>query len=146
MKKIIIAFILFISVFCSAEVFADSDAITVTVNGKILETPIPARLVNDRTMLPMRAVFEALGANVTWVGEDSLIFAAKGNILITLKIGEPNIVVQTTEDTGNTVIALDAAPFIDGDYTLVPVRAAAEGLNADVEWIDETNTVMINSK
>ncbi len=40
---------------------------------------------------------------------------------------------------------LDTAPFIENDYTLVPVRAVAEGLDAKVEWNEETKTVVITT-
>ncbi len=124
--------------------YADGE-ITVSLNGATLDTPIPAQLVNDRTMLPMRAIFEALGAQVEWAGEDSLIFVTKGNKLIVLKIGTPQMSVQTTESTENRVIELDTAPFIDSDYTLVPVRAVAEALDAEVEWISDSRTVVITA-
>lgn len=124
--------------------YAD-DGVTVSLNGKTLSTPIPAQIVNDRTMLPMRAVFEALGANVDWVEADKLIFATKGNKFIALKIGVPQISVQTTESTENKVIELDTAPFVKNDYTLVPVRAVAESLNAKVDWDGETKTVVITT-
>ncbi len=147
MKKIILAVILSISAILQTAVFAENDEITVTINGEKLESPIPAQIINERTMLPMRSVFETLGAKVTWAGDDKLIFATKGKIFITMKIGVPQMVVQTTDSDESEVITLDTAPFIDSDYTLIPVRAVAEALSADVDWIDETRTVVItNSK
>ena len=50
-----------------------------TVNGKVLATDVAPQLVNDRTMFPMRAIFEALGAKVTWIEQDELIFAVKND-------------------------------------------------------------------
>lgn len=129
----------------SSAAFAADDAITVTINGETLNTPIPAQIVNDRTMLPMRSIFEKLGAVVTWVGADQLIFATKGNTFITLKIGVPQMSVQTTESTESKITELDTAPFIENDYTLVPVRAIAESLNANVEWDGEIKTVAITT-
>lgn len=147
MKKIILAVILSISAILQTAVFAENDEITVTINGEKLESPIPAQIINERTMLPMRSVFETLGAKVKWAGDDKLIFATKGKTFITMKIGVPQMVVQTTDSDESEVITLDTAPFIDSDYTLIPVRAVAEALSADVDWIDETRTVVItNSK
>lgn len=130
----------------SATAFAADGDVTVTIDGEILETPIPAQIVNGRTMLPMRSVFEKLGAVVTWIDADKLIFATKGNTFITLKIGAPQMAVQTTESVESTVVELDTAPFIEDSYTLVPVRAVAESLKANVEWEDETKTVIITTK
>lgn len=143
MKKFTLLLILCISLFFPSAL-AETDNITVLINGETLNSPIPAQLVNNRTMLPMRAVFEKLGAHVTWINDDEIIFADKGDTLVTFKIGVPQMVVQTASNSENTVIELDTAPFISGDYTLVPVRAAAEAFNAQVGWIDETNTVTIN--
>ena len=126
--------------------YGEEAEITVKINGETLKTPIAAKIINDRTMLPMRSVFETLGANVEWAEADQLIFATKGNKLITLKIGYPKIVIQTTESNKSEVLELETAPFIDGDYTLVPVRAVAESLDAKVGWDGETNTVLITKQ
>lgn len=126
--------------------YGEEAEITVKINGETLKTPIAAKIINDRTMLPMRSVFETLGANVEWAEADQLIFATKGNKLITLKIGYPKIVIQTTESNKSEVLELETAPFIDGDYTLVPVRAVAESLDAKVDWDGETNTVLITKQ
>ena len=143
MKKFILSIALCIAFILPQSAFAADGEITVTVDGEMLNTPIPAQIVNGRTMLPMRSIFEKLGATVTWVDADKLIFATKGNTFITLKIGVPQMSVQTTESTENKVTVLDTAPFIENDYTLVPVRAVAESLNANVEWIEESKTVAI---
>ncbi len=142
MKKALAAVFFCIIVF-GACAFAQGDAVTVNIDGKKLEAPIEAQIVNGRTMLPIRAVFEAFGARVTWEAEDRIIFAVKGDTFITLKIGVPQMSVQSAKSEGNNVVTLDTAPFIDRDYTLVPVRAVAEALNARVEWIEETRTVEI---
>ena len=145
MRKFVLSLILCAAMLLSNAVFAQNDGITVKLNGTDLKTPAAAQVVNGRTMLPMRAVFEALGANVTWAGADEIIFATKGNLFITLKIGDFQMVVQRTESEESTVIKLDAAPYIYGGYTFVPVRAVAESLNSDVYWIETTKTVMITN-
>ena len=124
-------------------VSAGNDGITVMLDNEILQAPIQAQIVNGRTMLPMRSVFEAFGANVTWAEADKMIFATKDDAFITLKIGVPKMSVQTIQSDSNNVIELDAAPYIDSDYTFVPVRAVAEALNAKVEWQEDSRTVSI---
>lgn len=146
MKKFVLSIALGAAMIFSTAAFAADNEITVTVDGNVLSTPIPAQIVNGRTMLPMRSIFEKLGADVSWAGADQLIFATKGNKFITLKIGVPKMSVQSTESADNQVTELDAAPFIDSDYTLVPVRAIAESLDADVQWNEETRTVAIATK
>ena len=119
--------------------------ISVTINGEPLVTDVAPTIVNDRTMLPMRAIFEALGAEVEWVGEDSLIFATKGTSLITMKIGMPKMNVQKIDAEAPIIVDLDTAPYIQDDRTMVPVRAIAEAFEAEVDWVDETSTVVITT-
>ena len=52
-----------------ADVAVEEEAkITVAINGQLLETEVPPIIVEGRTMVPMRAIFEALGADVDWIG------------------------------------------------------------------------------
>lgn len=144
MKKLISLLLVCISMLMPASAFADE--ITVLVNGEQLVTDVAPQIVNDRTMLPMRAIFEALGANVSWVEKDRLIFATKGEYMIVMQIDNNQMSVQTVTSDENTAISLDVAPFIYNSRTLVPVRAVAESLDAQVDWVAETRTVIINTK
>lgn len=125
----------------SVNVYADS--ITVFVNGTELVSDTGPQIVSDRTMLPMRAVFEALGADVTWMESDRLIFATSGDTMIVMQIDSDKMSVQRASEDGIEVITLDSPPYIYNDRTMVSVRAAAEALGAEVEWDAETMTVRI---
>lgn len=127
----------------SASAFAEDRVITVNINGQKLESPVPARIVNGRTVLPMRSIFERLGATVSWIAEDRLIFATANDTFIAMQIDNYNLSVQKTSTNENQIIKLDVAPFIDNGHTLVPVRAVAETLNARVDWDPVTYTVDI---
>lgn len=146
MKKFAVCLALCIAFVLPLCAFAEDGGVTVTVNGKALTTDVSPQIINGRTMLPMRAVFEALGANVTWAAEDKMIFATKGGTLITLKIGAAQMNVQTISAEGSRIIPLDAAPFIYESRTMIPVRAAAEALNASVSWNGETRTAAITTE
>lgn len=117
----------------------------VELNGETVITPIDAKIVNDRTMLPMRAIFESMGAKVTWFDTDKIIFVAKGDKFITLKIGEAVMSVQSALSDEKEVITLDVAPFIEDGHTLLPVRAVAEAMEAKVDWEQESYTVIITT-
>ena len=145
MKKIIISLVLCMALLLPVMASASSD-VTVLINGGVLVTDVPARIVEGRTMLPMRAIFERLGANVTWMEEDKLIFATKGDCLIIMQIDNNKMSVRKSGAEENTSIVLDVAPFIENGRTLVPVRAVAESLDANVEWVNETRTVKIDIK
>ncbi len=145
MKKPIFTLILCAAILFASAAYADETPVTVTVQGEKLETPIAPQIVNDRTMLPMRSIFEKLGADVTWAADDQMIFAVKDDTFITLKIGFNAMSVQTAGKEGNTSVFLETAPYLQDDYTFVPVRAVAEAFNAKVDWIGETKTVVITT-
>ena len=95
-------------------------------------------LVNERTMVPLRAVFEALGAEVNWDDGTKTVTAQCGDDLLSLIVGSDVMNVN-----GEKVI-LDSAAFIQNDRTYVPLRAISEAFKYDVLWSEETKTVTIN--
>ena len=117
--------------------------VDVIVNGEKLVLDVSPVILNDRTMLPMRAIFEALGAKVNWIPTNNIIIATKDDTMVTLQINNVNMSIQKATSDENTVVTLDAAPFILRDRTLVPVRAVAEALNADVSWDPLTGNVTV---
>ena len=113
------------------------DGIKVVLNGEELIFDVPPQLINDRTMVPMRKIFESLGADVKWEGESQTITATKDDIVIIMQIDNVIITVKGVD------IELDVPPQLIDSRTLVPVRAVAEGLDVVVGWDDETNTVIL---
>jgi hypothetical protein len=109
--------------------------IKVTLNGTPLSFDTAPVIVNGRTLVPMRTVFEVLGFEVEW--RDGTITAVKDGRLIQMQIG-----ISEMQADGRT-IALDTAPQIVDGRTLVPLRAIAEATGADVEWDEDTQTVVI---
>ena len=142
MRKLLIAVVLCVMVF-SQNVFANN--ITVKVNGSALYSPVPAQIVNDRTVLPMRAIFERLGADVEWIEQERMIFATKDDLFIVMQIDNNKMAVEKIGGE-KKIIELDTPPFIQEGSTLVPVRAVAESIGAEVKWNGETRTVDITLK
>lgn len=127
---------------------APSDAITVLIDDKpvVFEDAQPV-IVSDRTMVPMRAIFEALGSNVEWIGEYKMILATRNTRMVSMMIDSKKLVLQNILDGTTTVLDLDVAPYISSeDRTMVPLRAIAESFDANVEWDGETRTVLISEK
>ncbi len=112
--------------------------IDVFVNGNKLELDVAPVIVNERTMVPMRAIFEALGAEVTWFGETQTVTAEKDDIKITLQINS-NVMYKNDE-----VIELDAPAALYNNRTLVPVRAVSEAFEKEVVWDAAQRTVTVN--
>lgn len=112
--------------------------VSVYLNDTMLEFEQEPTIANDRTMVPMRAVFEALGCNVEWDEETRTITSTKYDNTIILKIDDD---VMTRNDES---IILDSPAFIFNDYTMIPLRAITEAFNAEVSWDEETYSVYIN--
>ena len=121
--------------------------VTVEVDGEALAFDVPPVIIQERTMVPMRAIFERLGAEVDWVQEEQIIIAVKGSLFVSLKIGSETMIVQdVAEDAVQTKILLDSPPVLVDSRALVPVRAVSDSLGAAVEWIPETYTVQITTQ
>lgn len=116
---------------------AYAEDITVTVNGKTVEFDQPPVIDNDRTLVPMRAIFEALGAEVEWDGDTRTVTSTKDDAVIVMTID------STQMQVGETVVTLDVPAKIISDRTMVPVRAISEALACEVDWEADTRTVVI---
>lgn len=112
--------------------------IRVNINGNPITFDQPPIIQNGRTLVPMRKIFEAMGAKVEWNGGTQSITAVKGDITVSLQI-ESNEMIKNGE-----IITLDVPAQLFGSYTLVPVRAVAESFEAKINWDEETQTVIIN--
>lgn len=115
---------------------AEKTEITVKIDGTEIKFDQPPILVNDRTMVPLRAIFEGLKAVVTWENDTNTAIAFKDDTTISVQI-DNNKMFKNSE-----VIELDAAPVLVNDRTLVPVRAISEAFNCKVDW-DEKNLEVI---
>lgn len=114
--------------------------ITVTLNGEQLHFDVLPILENSRVLVPLRAIFETLGATVDWNGTTGTVTAAKGNSIVTLTVGE-NMAYKN-----GARVELDVPAKIVNGRTLVPVRFVSEALGERVYWIPKTSTVLIFSQ
>jgi hypothetical protein len=114
------------------------DNATMNVGGTDNVIDVPPMIINDRTMVPLRAIFEALGADVQWDGDTRTITGTKGDTTITMQIDSLTMTKNGAES------ALDTPPQIVSDRTLVPVRAIAESFDCQVDWDGDTRTVTIS--
>ncbi len=116
--------------------------IAVQLDGETLTFPDAVPQAKDgRTFLPFRAVFEAMGAEVS--NEGSVITAIRGDRTLTMTIGETNATVTTAGAT--LPLQMDVAPYVDTTTwrTYVPVRFAAQALGCAVGWDQEAYTAII---
>ena len=111
--------------------------VAVVVDGSPVTFAQPPVEQAGRVFVPLRGVFERLGASVVY--QDGLINATGGGHEISLHVGS----TQATVD-GRT-LTVDSAPFLVGDTTLVPLRFISQALGAGVRYDDPSDTVVITS-
>lgn len=117
--------------------YADELPITIWINGEKVETDVDPVMESDRTLVPLRAIFEALGAEVTW--DDASQTATVQMDGITIQA----VVDQTVMKKNGEDVVLDVPARLINDRTMVPVRAISEGLGAAVEWDEAEQRVLI---
>lgn len=158
MKKFFVSVVLIFSLMPFAIVNAQN--IEVLLNGERITFDQQPFVENGRALVPMRAIFEALGADVYWFEDGQAIIAVKNEIKINLVIGDTklekiNIPVNSTIDDIAEIfsnddnweedgeIELDVPPQIVNGRTMVPLRAISEALDIDVAWDGNTNAVYL---
>lgn len=112
----------------------------VVADAQQLSFDVPPQVMNGRTLVPLRAIFEALGAKVDWDAATRTVTATKDDVTIKLQIDNP-----VAQRNGKPV-KLDQAPVVVSGRTMVPVRFVSEALGARVTWDGDTRTVIIDSK
>lgn len=143
MKKIIFVFMLILVM--STTVFASN--VSVKINNDIVNFKdengniVNAQIINDRTMVPMRKIFEILGAEIEWDGENRIVTGTKDDTKIKLQINN-NVATKTVNGVEEKII-LDTPPMIVNDRTMVPLRFIAESLDKQVGWDNQNRTAII---
>nr|MDQ2688595.1 copper amine oxidase N-terminal domain-containing protein [Armatimonadota bacterium] len=117
-----------------------ANAISVYVNGNPVRfTGTPPTQIQGSVLVPLRGVFEALGASVNYNPVTKTINAEKGSSNVTLTLGQTVAMVngqgQTLSQPAQTI----------GGTTLVPLRFVAQALGASVQWVAATQTVEIKT-
>ena len=118
----------------------DDPTIMVHLNGEKLSFDQPPMIIDGRTMVPLRAIFEALGAEVVWDDATKTITAKKSYKVVMLEIGKRFITIDGVSKE------LDVPAQIMNNRTLVPVRAVSEAFECVVGWDGVTQTVIITEK
>lgn len=118
---------------------AAAAAPVILLDGWRLDFPVPPQVIGGRTMVPFRAIAEALGVAVAWEGETMTIRARGLGKTVVLQVDN-----QEAEVDG-AAVRLDVPPLIVDSRTLVPLRFFSEVFGAGVSWESGTQTVHIGS-
>lgn len=111
--------------------------VTVTYNGEMIMFDQKPVIEEGRTLVPLRAIFEKLGAEIDWNGETSTVTATKDGTTISLTIN------NTTATKNGEAISLDVPAKIINGRTLVPVRFISDCFGVNVEWDGNARRVIL---
>ena len=114
-----------------------ASGIRLQVFGSVISCDVPPVIENDRTLVPLRSVFESMDADVNWNGNKQLVTVERDDMHIELTIGS-----KTAYVNGKTE-AMDVAPKLVADRTMIPVRFVSEKLGYMVDWDEKSQTVII---
>jgi antitoxin component YwqK of YwqJK toxin-antitoxin module len=125
--------------FIPAMSFAEEVPIKIKINDSVQKYEQSPLIINGATLVPLRSIFEALGARVEWDEQAKTVTATKGTTKAAIKIGDSNALIN------QNVLQLEQPAQIIKGNTLVPVRFVSESFGAKVGWDAVTRTVLITT-
>lgn len=146
------------AIFLAALTFpvAAGENVRVVLNETELSFDVLPQIMDGRTLVPLRTVFESLGCDVYWSGEFEVIIVVKNDIKLVMQIGFADFYKFTGNDfdwfiqqmsEGNFVdvekYQFDIPPQIVDNRTLVPIRFLCEAMGVTVSWDDRNKTVIL---
>ncbi len=122
--------------------FTQIDGVKVILNGTTLNFEEFPYIEQGNTMVPMRQIFESLGAEVEFDTSTKTIYASKlsEGIQVSMQVNNPVIKI------GRKSIELSVAPSLRNGTTMVPLRVISESFGANVEWDEKTKIITISLK
>lgn len=134
MKRIcsfLLSTLLMISTASAVDLYVDMDK---------LETDTPPTIVSGRTMVPLRAIFEAIGAKVEWDSETRTATGTKDDTIVVIQIDNKIALVNGESKE------LDVPAQLINDRTMVPARFISESMGCTVTWDSNTQTTAVANK
>lgn len=107
------------------------------IEGEAVAFEVAPQIIDGRAMVPIRAIFEALGASVSWEEESRTAVCQNGNSTVQMTLGKQCMMLD------NRPVYMDVSPQIVDGRLLAPARYVAECLGYTVSWEEETKTIEI---
>ena len=138
MKKLLTTIVVALTMLTSYHAFADDD-IQVYIDGQQIAFNQPPVIQDGYTLVPMRAMFEALGADVDWKADTQTVIGTCDGVQVIINIGQP------TMSRSSVDVPLDMPAKIINDYTMIPLRAVSECFGMDVQWDGENRVINLTN-
>jgi hypothetical protein len=113
------------------------EQLTITIDKNTVRTDVPPIMVQGRTLVPVRGVFNAFNAQINWLPAVQRVHVLSSTQEIWLRIGVAHA------DVNDQLVPLDVPPMIYRGRTMVPLRFIAETLGATVSWDPNTQQITI---
>lgn len=143
MKKLkLVALVAILIMALVLPVSAATPNVTVKIDGTTVAFPDQKPYIdgNSRTLVPMRAPMEALGATVDWDNSARQAIFVKDGTKVVFTIGSKTYTVNGSNRN------MDTQALITGSRTCIPIRYAAEAIGASVNWDNTNKIVLISTK
>lgn len=137
--SLLVSLVVAVSLMLPAGVFAQQAPIRVYVDGQPLSFDVPPSMIQGRVLVPLRGIFERLGATVDFDPQTQHIVAVRGPQTVELTIGSRQARVNSN------AALLDVPAFTIAGRTMVPLRFISESLGANVQWVEASQTILIGS-
>ncbi|WP_010243904.1 WG repeat-containing protein [Acetivibrio cellulolyticus] len=138
MKKFLFTFIMILMFLPTLSLQAANNSIIVKLNGDVLSFDQPPIIDSGRTLLPIRAIFEELGATVTWDSKTQTAIGEKDGKKVILKLNDKNAQID------GKPVTLDVPVKMISNRTFAPARFVAESFGAIVNWDSSTKVMNIS--
>lgn len=114
---------------------SSAGAVDLYVDNNRIDTDTPPTIVDGRTLVPVRAIFESIGATVEWDGTTNTATGVRDGIVVIIQID------NTTAYVNGEARTLDVPAQLINNRTMVPARFISEAMGCDVTWHQPTQTV-----
>ncbi|MBQ4040513.1 MAG: hypothetical protein IJC91_05175 [Oscillospiraceae bacterium] len=138
MKRLLITLLLVVTCIFAVSAY-ENEEVAVFLDGSEVVFDVKPQIIGGRTMVPLRAVFETMGAVVEWDDPTRTVTATKGDTVVVTTIGSDTMYINGVESK------MDVAPLLLGGRTLAPARFVAEAFGGKVLWSDKKREAYIFS-
>lgn len=114
--------------------------IYIQLDDEILGFDTPPVMESDRILVPVRFITEKTGADVEWDGEEQMVVVQQDDTTVEMTINNPKATVN------GRMVAMDVAPQIVNNRTMIPLRFLSENLGYEVTWDNDTQTAIIRTE